>query len=206
MNKLVLFFFSIYISAIGFSQLTLTGPDYPQLAPLNCSGIVPPAGGTNFTDGVGNYLPNMNEIVVFCPDLTQGSKVSIAFATNIGFTFNIHPTDTLYIYDGPSITSPLIGAYNSVTNPNGMFVQASFQNNPTGCLTVRFKSNGANEGTGWDANVACGNPQQPFFPHIEAFLNGAGSNALNPLDTGYVDICFGDSILFVATPTFPYSL
>ena len=206
MNKLVLFFFAISISAIGFSQLTLTGPDYPQLAPLNCAGIVPPAGGTNFTDGVGNYLPNMNEIVVFCPDLTQGSKVSIAFATNIGFTFNIHPTDTLYIYDGPSIAAPLIGAYNSVTNPNGMFVQASFQNNPTGCLTVRFKSNGANEGTGWDANVACGNPQQPYFPHIEAFLNGVGSNVLNPLDTGYVDICFGDSILFVATPTFPYAL
>ena len=205
MKKLKALVIFISLAQLSFGQLTLTGPDYLPANPLNCAGIIPPAGGTNFTDGPANYLPNMNEIVVFCPDLTQGSKVSIAFATNIGFTFNIHPTDTLYIYDGPSIASPLLGAYNSGTNPNGFFVQASFQNNPSGCLTLRFKSNGSNEGTGWDANVACGNPQQPFFPHIQAFINGVGANALNPIDTGYVDICFGDSILFVSTANFPYA-
>lgn len=205
MKKLKALVVFLSLAQFSFGQLTLTGPDYLPANPLNCAGIIPPAGGTNFSDGPANYLPNMNEIVVFCPDLTQGSKVSIAFATNIGFTFNIHPTDTLYIYDGPSIASPLLGAYNSGTNPNGFFVQASFQNNPSGCLTLRFKSNGINEGTGWDANVACGNPQQPFFPHIQAFINGVGANALNPIDTGYVDICFGDSILFVSTANFPYA-
>ena len=205
MKKLKALVIFISLAQLSFGQLTLTGPDYLPANPLNCAGIIPPAGGTNFSDGPANYLPNMNEIVVFCPDLTQGSKVSIAFATNIGFTFNIHPTDTLYVYDGPSIASPLLGAYNSGTNPNGFFVQASFQNNPSGCLTLRFKSNGTNEGTGWDANVACGNPQQPFLPHIQAFINGVGANALNPIDTGYVDICFGDSILFVSTANFPYA-
>lgn len=188
------------------AQMLLTGPDFPQANPLNCAAIIPPAGGTNFSDGAANYLPNMDEIITFCPDLTQGSKVSIAFATNIGFTFDIHPTDTLYVYDGPSIASPLLGAYNSGTNPTGFFVQASFQNNPSGCLTLRFRSNGVSEGTGWDANVACGNPQQPFFPHMHAYVNGTGPDALNPADTGYVDVCFGDSILFVADPAFPYAL
>ena len=205
MKKIIALLIFISLAQISFGQLLLTGPDYPQASPLNCAGIIPPAGGTNFSDGPANYLPNMDEIVVFCPDLAQGSKVSIAFATNIGFTFNIHPTDTLYVYDGPSIASPLLGAYNSGTNPNGFFVQASFQNNPSGCLTLRFRSNGSNEGTGWDANVACGNPQQPFFPHIQAFINGVGANALNPIDTGYVDVCFGDSILFVSTANFPYA-
>jgi len=205
MKKLKALVIFLSLAQFSFGQLTLTGPDYLPANPLNCAGIIPPAGGTNFSDGPANYLPNMNEIVVFCPDLTQGSKVSIAFATNIGFTFNIHPTDTLYVYDGPSIASPLLGAFNSGTNPNGFFVQASFQNNPSGCLTLRFKSNGSNEGTGWDANVACGNPQQPFFPHIQAFINGVGPNALNPIDTGYVDICYGDSILFVSTANFPYA-
>jgi subtilisin-like proprotein convertase family protein len=84
-------------------------------------------------------------------------------------------------------------------------VQASFENNPSGCLTLRFVSNGTNEGTGWVANVACGDFPQPYVPHIEAFKNGVGSNILNPLDTGYVDLCFGDSVLLVATPTFPYA-
>ncbi len=184
--------------------LTLTGPDYGQTNPLNCSGIVP-TGGTNFIDGTGNYAPNMNETLVLCPDLTQGSKVSIAFATNIGFEWDVHPTDTLYIYDGPSIASPLLGAYNSGTNPVGLFAQASW-NNPTGCLTLRFKSNGANEGTGWVANVACGNPPQPIVAHVEAFKNGGGSNIMNPLDTGFVDLCPGDSVLLKALPAFPHSL
>ena len=195
------------VSLIAFnatSQLTLTGPDNDQASPLDCATIS--AITLNFTDGAGNYTSNMNETIVFCPDLTQGTKVSIAFATNIGFEWNVDPTDTLYVYDGPNSSSPLLGAYNSGTDINGFFVQASFENNPSGCLTLVFHSNGASEGTGWVAHVACSNAPQPFFPHITAFKNGVGPNVLNPIDTGYVDVCFGDSIMFVATPTFPYSL
>ena len=202
--RISLLFFAFISSLHAQVTLTLTGPDYTQTNPLNCAGIVP-TGGTNFIDGVGNYTPNMNETLVLCPDLTQGSKVSIAFATNIGFEWDVHPTDTLYIYDGPSTAAPLIGAYNSGTNPVGLFAQASW-NNPSGCLTLRFKSNGANEGTGWVANVACGNPPQPITPHVEAFKNGGGTNIMNPLDTGYVDLCPGDSVLLKALPSFPYSL
>lgn len=205
--KIVFSVFFALISFVALNQaLLLSGPDYNQANPLNCSGIIPPPpSGTNFSDGAGNYSPNMNEVLVLCPDLTQGSKVSIAFATNIGFEFNIDPSDTLFIYDGPTTSSPLLGAYNSGTNPVGFYVQASFANNPSGCLTLRFVSNGTNEGTGWVANVACGDFPQPFVPHIEAFKNGVGPNILNPLDTGYVDLCFGDSVLLVATPTFPYA-
>lgn len=130
MKKLLATFFA-FVSFASFSQvtLTITDPDYGQTNPLNCAGIVP-TGGTNFIDGVGNYLPNTDQTLVLCPDLTQGSKVSISFATNIGFEFDIHPTDTLYVYDGPTTSAPLLGAYNSGTNPVGFFVQASFANNP----------------------------------------------------------------------------
>src|SRR5690606_29382 len=118
--------------------------------------------------------------------------------------FMIDPTDTLYIYDGPNTSAPLLAAVNSGTDPGGLFVQASFENNPSGCLTFQFVSDGANENVGWDAHLGCGDLFQPFEPHIEAFKNGVGANVLNPLDTGYVDVCFGDSILFVAKPIFPY--
>ncbi len=119
MKTLYIFLFSISYLSVSFGQLLLTGPDFPQANPLNCAAIIPPAGGTNFSDGPANYLPNMDEIITFCPDLSQGSKVSIAFATNIGFTFNVDASDTLYVFDGPSIASPLLGAYNSSTHPNG---------------------------------------------------------------------------------------
>lgn len=188
----------------GQQQLLLTDPDYDQNNPLDCAGIAVQGGGTNFEDGAGNYAPNTNDTLVLCPDLMQGSKVSVAFATNAGFVWDVDASDTLYVYDGPNTSSPLIGAYNSSTDPNGFFAQASWSN-PTGCLTLVFISNGQNEGAGWAANVACGDPPQPFIPHIEAFINGTGPNVVNPLDTGYIDVCFGDTIMLVSNPDFPNS-
>ncbi|MEY4572891.1 MAG: hypothetical protein RLZ10_2148, partial [Bacteroidota bacterium] len=202
-------FFSIIFflaSIVSFSQIVTMGdPGYPQTNPINCNtfGI----SGTNFQDPGGsvNYLPNFNDTTVFCPDLTLGTKVTLTFAINAGFEFNVDGSDFIYVYDGPSTNSPLLGIHNSVTDPTGFAYQASWDN-PSGCLTVVFISNGANEGTGWLANVQCGNQYQPFEGHIEAYVNGSGPNALNPLDTGFVDVCFGDSILFIAKPNFPHSL
>ena len=57
----------------SIAQMLLTGPDFPQANPLNCAAIIPPAGGTNFSDGAANYLPNMDEIITFCPDLDRKS-------------------------------------------------------------------------------------------------------------------------------------
>ena len=111
----------------------------------------------------------------------------------------------MYVYDGFSTAAPLLGAFNSGTNPNGFNVQASFQNNPSGCLTVRLRSDAASEGTGWVAKVACGDLPQPIVPHLEAFVNGHTTNDLNPIDTGYVNVCLGDSVLLVAKPSVPYA-
>ncbi|MCJ8292627.1 MAG: gliding motility-associated C-terminal domain-containing protein [Crocinitomicaceae bacterium] len=203
--KKILFLLSFIVFSVNNTnaQLSLSDADYDALNPLDCAGI-DNGGSPNFTDGAGNYTSGMNDTIVLCPDLSQGSKVSISFATNIGYTWNVDGTDTLYIYDGNSPAAPLIGAFNSITDPLSFFVQASWAN-VSGCLTLVFVTDGSLEGTGWDANVSCGNPFQPFEPHIEAYINGVGPDALNPLDTGYVDVCFGDSILFIATPLFPNS-
>lgn len=204
MRKLLLAITSLCAGFVSYSQMTILDADYVGANQLNCTALS--AGGLNFMDMNGNYIPDLDETVTLCPDLTQGTKVSIAFATNIGYEFDIHPSDTLYIYDGPTTAAPLLAAVNSGTNPTGGNWQASFQNNTSGCLTVRFKSDAANGGTGWLAKVACGNLAQPYYPHLEAFVNGDPQNRLNPIDTGYVNVCLGDSILFVAKPLFPYSL
>lgn len=185
--------------------VTMGDVGYPENNPADCSTFG--VSGNNFVDdgGAGNYSANFNDTTVFCPDLTQGTKMTITFAINAGFEFNVDGSDFLYIYDGPNTSAPLLGVHNSVTDPNGFAYTASW-NNPSGCLTVVFISDGANEGTGWLANVQCGNQAQPFEPHIQAYINGQGPDVLNPADTGYVDMCFGDSILFVATPVFPNSL
>jgi gliding motility-associated-like protein len=195
-------------SFLGKAQtISITDPDNGPSNPINCANF-DDGSVQNFLDngGAGNYAPNSKDTITICPDLSAGSKVNVTFATNIGFTFNIDPSDTLYIFDGPDVNSPLLGAINSATNPNGNYYSGSFQNNPTGCLTFVFHSDATNEGTGWGANISCGNPAQPFYPHLEAYINGQGSNVINPLDTGYIDVCLGDSILLVATPDFPYAL
>lgn len=204
MKKLQLLLAAGLCSFFGYGQMSIyDGETYNQSNPLDCGALA--AGGTNFVDQGGNYSPNMDEYAVFCPDLNQGSKVSIAFAINIGYEFNIDPTDTMYVYDGFDFSAPLLGMYNSGTDPNGFNVQASFENNPSGCLTVRFRSDGSAQGTGWIAKVACGNLPQPIEPHLEAFVNDGTVNELNPIDTGYVNVCLGDSVLLVAKPIFQYS-
>lgn len=188
------------------AQIIITDADNGPSNPVNCL-LFNDGSVQNFYDS-GNagasYGNNENEVITICPDLTNGNKISVAFATNIGFTWDVDASDTLFIYDGASTSDPLIGAYNSGTNPNGFYITAGWGNS-TGCLTFKFVSNGATTATGWGANISCSNPPQPFDAHIQAFLNGSGTNILNPIDTGYVDICFEDSILFVANGTFPYA-
>jgi gliding motility-associated-like protein len=197
----------LLLSSSMFAQsISISDADFGPSNPITCANYQD-GGAQNFFDngGAGNYPPNSNETITICPNLPDGPKVTVVFATNTGFTFDVHPSDTIYVYDGPNTSAPLLGAHNSATSPNGFTYTASFENNPTGCLTIVFHSDGANEGSGWDGGITCGNPPQPFYPHIEAFVNGSSVNALNPIDTGYVDVCLGDTIMLVAKPVFPYS-
>jgi gliding motility-associated-like protein len=208
MKKIIsITFFVLFALKLNAQTINITDADYGVSNPINCAqfndGSV-----TNFFDngGNGNYGPNRRDTLTVCPNLPSGPKITAAFGINAGYSFDIHPSDTIYVFDGPSVNSPFYGAYNSGSHPNGFTHNASFENNPSGCLTFVFHSDAVNEGTGWAANITCGNPPQPFSTTIEAFINGVGPNALNPLDTGYVDVCFGDSILLVTKPVFPYSL
>lgn len=192
-----------------FAQsVNMTDPDFDQANPLDCN-VFDGGAGANFFDDGGtgnNYSSNFSDTIVFCPDLGSGSKVSITFGINTGFTWDVDGSDSLYVYDGPDATSPLLGVYNSVTDPNGFTHQASFVGNTSGCLTLVFVSDAAQEGTGWDAIVSCGNPPQPFDVHMQGFVNSLGGDTIAPADTGFIRLCAGDSILYIGSAVFPFSL
>ena len=206
---LSLFSFFLIISSFSFGQteIAMDDPDYDTLNPIDCSNFQS-SGVANFLDDGGsgsNYSGSFNDTITICPDLPNGPKLSITFGTNAGLTWDVDGSDSIYVFDGPSVNAPLLGVHNSVTDPTGFNYASSFQNNPSGCLTFVFVSDGATEGTGWGANLVCTNPPQPMGPHIEAYVNGSGSDALVPADTGYVDVCPGDSVLFVANPDLLYA-
>lgn len=207
-NNYILLLFGLLFS-IGINAQTVNmGEDaFPESAPVDCGTMGAGPTLNFFDDGAGaNYSDNFNDTTYFCPELSTGTKMAVIFGVGGGenYEFDVHGSDTIYIYDGPDANAPLIAAINSDTHPTGGTFTASWDN-PSGCLTIVFISDGANNGTGWAAQTTCGDPAQPYVPHIEAFINGEGADALNPADSGFVDVCFGDSILFVAKPDVSYS-
>ena len=102
-----------------------------------CSGLFYDSGGPS-----GNYGTSDNYTKTFCS--SNGSCIQLEF-----ISFNTKNGDLLSVYNGPTTSSPLIGTYSGTSLPPVML-------STTGCLTVRFLSNGnAQVGAGWAAIVTC---------------------------------------------------
>lgn len=174
-------------------SITDAGPDT-----LPC-GSGPDFQHTFFDDNAsGSYPPNANYTITICPDGFQGSKVTLRMFPEVGDVWDVHGSDTLFVYDGTNTSAPLIGSFNSDTDTNGISVQATF-NNPSGCLTFEFISNGTDEGDGFQGLITCGYPCQPVEPVISS------DPLMEPADTGYIDICLGDTVWLYGNANFPYS-
>ena len=104
-----------------------------------CSGVFYDNGGPGTS-----YANNENRVMTFC----SGTSDYITF-TFQPYNFNVYLDDTLYAYDGPNTTSPLIGAYTGAQIPEIISSKAG------SCVTFRFKSNSANTYAGWQAIIGC---------------------------------------------------
>ena len=103
--------------------------------------------GTLYDDGgaTGPYSANANGLVTILPG-TAGSHVRLQFntiAVESGY-------DYLYVYDGPSTTSQLIGIYNSSNQPGTLYGTTA-----SGALTVRLFSDNVIELDGFAATIGC---------------------------------------------------
>lgn len=130
-----------------------------------------------FTDNggaTGNYLPNTSGTYTYCP--TQPGKV-----VTITFTeFNTEAEhDGLYVYNGNSITAPLLASTNGAGFVPGGLAGSYWGNtipgpftstSPNGCLTFVFKTDGINENSGFIAAInACDIITSGF--QLNAFLD-----------------------------------
>ena len=130
------------------------------------TGTLTQCGGTYLDPGgAANYPNNANQTQTICPG-TAGQCITLMFTA-----FNLENNwDYLYIYDGNSIAAPLVATLTGTTLPGNI-------TSTTGCLTLRFTSDGIIDAPGWTANVICNPcgapPPPPPGPAIASDCNQA---------------------------------
>ncbi|WP_430405267.1 PKD domain-containing protein [Fluviicola sp.] len=121
-----------------------------------CNGFIIDSGG----QGGPGYGNNETVVVTICPD-TPGDIISIVFNlfqlsnTDDNPAANITNVDYMDVYDGNSTAAPTLGTYSG-TQLQGVIIMATALN-PTGCITLRFRSNTVGTGM-FTASATCTTP------------------------------------------------
>lgn len=109
-----------------------------------CSGVFYDNGGP-----IANYPNNENRVMTF----TSASGQYLKFDFNPNH-FNIPNGDSLFIYDGTSISAPLYAVLTGNTGPGAL-------TSNTSSFTFRFKSDAATNNVGWQAWISCVSAPDP---------------------------------------------
>jgi hypothetical protein len=143
-----------------------------------CSGKFEDSGA-----GTADYASNEDYTITFCSGSSQLLKFDFSAFSNVVIE-RIKPGDTLFIYDGNSVLSPLLykvtgNAANSDRLPYFKEASDAIFTSPSSCITFRFKSNGSGTNDGWQAQISCVNPT----------TCGSGNSPASDLFLGAPTIC-----------------
>ena len=161
----------------------------------SCSGWLFDTGGP-----FGNYQDNVWSEITIAPF----GAVSIDIAFN---SFKLDTRDTLYIYDGPDTTAPIIGKYNGISLPNGGAPISS----SGGAITIVQYSDVFTNNVGFEMTWACTYGLVPPVANFvaEPTTSCTGEIAFQDLSTGNPaqwDWDFGDGTSStLSNPTHTYT-
>ncbi|MCQ2276081.1 MAG: gliding motility-associated C-terminal domain-containing protein [Bacteroidales bacterium] len=150
----------------------------------------------------GNYGANRNDVLTIYSDNVAAGCVQIAIALS---NLNIDPSDTLYIYDGPTTSSPLLGMINDgMTSPyaSTSIIFSATINNSSGAITLRFVSDGDSQGNGFMIQTDCIAPCQ----RVNIALDTAQCSHVPHLESDgffYINVCSYDTVHLVVGCTYP---
>lgn len=122
----------------GYSDLwNLIADKFTDCAIVPCTDTIYDMGGPS-----RNYYDNEDYTFTIAPTGATGVTLNFSsFTTELNY-------DTLWIYDGPNITSPLIGFYHGTASPGTVTSSG-------GALTIRYKSDVSTVAAGWQAIWNC---------------------------------------------------
>lgn len=159
----------LFVSLLMCGLLTVFAQDDLSPTPFtsemhNTTDTLPSMGILLQTEGIGDgYEEGIDRWFTVYGTCTGTQKLAFRFVA-----FNVDRSDTVFIYDGPDINSPLIAkGNNNFSNLQGRtyYVSAS---NTSGCLTIRFKTNlDGYVGTGFQVHMMCNTPCENVTPVIE---------------------------------------
>jgi len=175
-----------------------------QLVPISNEGAI---ADVNCADQVlisdsdadnGNYFPNESYTISICVE--DGAETFAQFIISPALydhVWDIDENSNLFVYDGPTTASPLLGAYNSVSDPAGVFVTATGS-----CITLTFVSGAESSGEGFTSIFQCVQPLQPF----EVSIDGTPEpSPWNDLPYSSIRLCFAEPFVLDAITNFPLS-
>ena len=156
----------------------------------------------------GNYLPNENYQITTCFNTLTGNDVQVSILPqfNNNDTINEWQVDgesTLFIYEGEGTGGTLLGAFNTLTDPDGVYFITDVS-----CLTFVWESGENSSAAGFWAEVTCVQELQPF--NVQVLIDppfGLSTDTFPDIgpNENVITFCFGDTLNFTANPSFPLS-
>ncbi len=190
----------LFVCGLAFANaqtLILGSATSPQ---SGCALTIFDSGGEN-----GNYTPNRDDRLTIQSNSTDPSQSAVQVTINLNH-FNVHPSDTLFIYDGPNVVdSMLLAALNDslITEYGTTTISfAATMRNLSGDITLRFKTDSLNEGGGFEINASCTRLCQRINIAFDTLL----SNKYPVLQADgfhYLDVCPGETVHLVTRGMYP---
>ena len=194
-SVLLLLVLGLTVSYAQTQQLVLGSSVSPQ---TGCNFELYDSGGPN-----GNYYANQDDHIVIHSNMASQAAVKVAIPLD---AFNVHCSDTVYIYDGPNmvdsmllakLNDSIVSVYGNVT----LYYSATIRSN--GSLTIRFKTNGSGDGSGFKMITSC----TQLCQRINIQYDLAASTKFPILDPTdgyfYLDVCPYDTIRLVVRGSYP---
>ncbi|MFW5658510.1 MAG: hypothetical protein ACOCZ8_00885, partial [Bacteroidota bacterium] len=184
---------------------------------LDCAG---PTTAYDSGGPFGDYSANENIVISYGTDNQAFRTVSLDFVLA---DFDVHPSDTVYLYEGRGTGNYLVGKFNNDNLPPANYTSV------TGQLTIQFVSDGSDEGSGWEYEYSCAAGSAPTqftcdafppttatdpagagtdydddTPYIETFRADVEESAF--IEFNQIDIAAGDSLFIYNGPDESYPL